>query len=168
MKELTAISDRATEILEIVNTVYRDTGISLPERQYVTIGGLGTSVHDCPQVTVSFGSLDPSVSVSQPINNACMDAFSATFVIEIVRCATPIAAEGATPAGGRRGSKPLIPSAESLGLYGVDRMKDAVLLHEVAKAITEDYPVIGEVNYALGFTEASDMQGVTLTISVTV
>jgi hypothetical protein len=94
-------ADIADHILNTVVTTYADHGISLPERRYLAVGGQGSTVHDCEQVTVSFEqgySGRPGAQAQEPVK--CNSLRTGVYVIEVVR-ALPIRQPQCRPVLGR-------------------------------------------------------------------
>ena len=79
-------ADIADHILNTVVTTYAEHGISLPERRYLAVGGQGSTVHDCEQVTVSFEqgySGRPGAQAQEPVK--CNSLRTGVYVVEVVR-----------------------------------------------------------------------------------
>jgi len=127
--------DLADRILETVVATYADHEVELPERRYLAVGGSGSTVHDCEQVTVSFEqgySGLPGNQAMEPVK--CAGPRSGVFVIEVVR-ALPLsnteAANPATPVPSRYGnvtSGVAILPAEVQSAIARKQMRDAMLL----------------------------------------
>lgn len=81
--EFVELADR---VLNTVVATYADHGVELPERRYLAVGGAGTTVHDCEQLTVSFEQGYSGLPGSQAQEPAkCAGPRSAVFIIEVVR-----------------------------------------------------------------------------------
>lgn len=96
-------------ILNTVVATYADHGVELPTRRYLAVGGAGSTVHDCEQVTVSFEQGYSGLPGNQAMEPAkCGGPRSAVFVIEVVR-ALPLpnttAANPTTPVQSRYGTE---------------------------------------------------------------
>lgn len=76
----------ADHILNTVVATYADHGIDLPERRYLSVGGQGSTVHDCEQVTVSFEqgySGRPGAQAQEPVK--CNSLRTGVYIVEVVR-----------------------------------------------------------------------------------
>lgn len=76
----------ADHILNTVVATYADHGIDLPARRYLAVGGQGSTVHDCEQVTVSFEqaySGKPGMQAQEP--SKCDSIRSGVYLVEVVR-----------------------------------------------------------------------------------
>lgn len=76
----------ADHILNTVVATYADHGIDLPARRYLAVGGQGSTVHDCEQVTVSFEqgySGRPGAQAQEPVK--CASMRTGVYIIEVVR-----------------------------------------------------------------------------------
>lgn len=86
MPELNDIIDTCELLLETINRVYVEAGISIPDRQYYVIGGQGQTVHECEQVTVSWDQAYSGLPGNEAsIPARCDDVHTASFVVEVVR-----------------------------------------------------------------------------------
>lgn len=100
-------ADIADHILQTIVAVYAEHGIDLPARRYLSVGGQGSTVHDCEQVTVSFEqgySGLPGNQAQEPVK--CDTPRTGVYIIEVVReLAQPntSAANPATPVESRYG-----------------------------------------------------------------
>lgn len=80
------IVEMAEHILATVNRVYAEEGVSLPERQYFVIGGMGQTVHDCEQVTVSWSQTYSGMPGDEATQMAqCNGIHTGSFIVEVVR-----------------------------------------------------------------------------------
>lgn len=82
--------ETAEHILATIETVFAEHEVALPERRYLSVGGQGTTVHDGPQVTVTFEqgySGKPGQQAQEPAK--CDGPRTAVFAVEVVR-AIPI------------------------------------------------------------------------------
>jgi len=73
-------------ILNTVVATYADHQIALPERRYLAVGGQGSTVHDCEQVTVSFEqgySGRPGAQAQEPVK--CNSLRTGVYIVEVVR-----------------------------------------------------------------------------------
>lgn len=141
MPEVNDIIDVAEHLLATINRVYAEEGVPLPDRQYYVIGGQGQTVHDCPQVTVSwdqaYGGL-PANEASIPVT--CDGLHTASFVVEVVRQVntvrsadgSPVTGATATNVPGRYGGGVAgtvdAPKPEDFMREAKTQMQDAVLL----------------------------------------
>lgn len=159
----TDILDRATSILETINAVFGSEGVGLPDRQYITVGGTGTSVHDCEQVTVSFEAAKsglPGNDASIPEN--CPTSTAGVYGVEIVRCIP-------TSGGQARSKASIAPSEESLIDSATQQMIDAGVLLEVGKTVVADdsYITVGSFDVSVG-QASGGFQAIILALNVTV
>lgn len=79
-----AISHAMKEILNSINAVFEAEGISLPDRQYITIG---QASHDCEQLTISFEQLylgSPGDEAGVPLQ--CDAPRTIQVQVQLVRC----------------------------------------------------------------------------------
>lgn len=86
MPDLNDIVDMAEHLIGVINDVYVQENVPLPELQYYCIGGQGQTVHDCEQLTVSWDQAYsglPEAEASIPAQ--CDQIHTARFVIEVVR-----------------------------------------------------------------------------------
>lgn len=81
--EFVELADR---ILNTVVATYADHEVDLPARRYLAVGGPGSTVHDCEQVTVSFEQGYSGLPGNQAMEpSKCVGPRSAVFVVEVVR-----------------------------------------------------------------------------------
>lgn len=125
----------ADHILNTVVATYADHGVDLPVRRYLSVGGPGSTVHDCEQVTVSFEqgySGRPGAQAQEPAK--CASLRTGVYIIEVVR-ALPLsntsAANPETPVPSRYGEAvsgvQTLP-AEVQSTMARKQMVDAMLL----------------------------------------
>lgn len=100
MPELNDIVDLAEHLLATINRVFAEEGVELPARQYYVIGGQGQTVHDEPQLTVSWDQAYSGLPGNEAsIPARCDDIHTFSFVVEVVRPVTTVLnPEGAIPA----------------------------------------------------------------------
>lgn len=76
----------ADHILNTVVATYADHGVDLPTRRYLAVGGQGSTVHDCEQVTVSFEQGYSGLPGSQAQEPAkCATPRTGVYIVEVVR-----------------------------------------------------------------------------------
>lgn len=125
----------ADHILNTVVATYADHGVALPDRRYLAVGGQGSTVHDCEQVTVSFEqgySGLPGTQAQEPAK--CATPRTGVYIVEVVR-ATPNSnttnANPATVVPSRYGQTvtgfQMVP-AEVQSAHARKQMVDAMLL----------------------------------------
>jgi hypothetical protein len=76
----------ADHILNTVVATYADHQVDLPARRYLAVGGQGSTVHDCEQVTVSFEqgySGLPGNQAQEPAK--CATPRTGVYIVEVVR-----------------------------------------------------------------------------------
>jgi len=125
----------ADHILNTVVATYAEHGIDLPERRYLAVGGPGSTVHDCEQVTVSFEqgySGRPGAQAQEPVK--CNSLRTGVYIVEVVR-ALPLSntavANPSTPVPSRFGQVTTgveILPAEVQSAHARTQMVDAMLL----------------------------------------
>lgn len=89
--DLNDIIDMADHLLETIVKSYdeayqEDNTLTIPDRRYYTVGGQGSTVHDCEQITVTWDqgySGTPGDDASNPTR--CDEPFTLGFVVEVVR-----------------------------------------------------------------------------------
>lgn len=89
----------ADHILNTVVATYADHGVDLPARRYLAVGGQGTTVHDCEQVTVSFEqgySGRPGSQAQEPVK--CASMRTGVYIVEVVRALPSPNTDDANPA----------------------------------------------------------------------
>lgn len=89
----------ADHILNTVVATYADHGVDLPARRYLAVGGQGSTVHDCEQVTVSFEqgySGRPGAQAQEPVK--CASLRTGVYLIEVVRAVPAPNTAAANPA----------------------------------------------------------------------
>jgi len=76
----------ADHILNTVVATYADHGVDLPTRRYLAVGGQGSTVHDCEQLTVSFEQGYSGLPGSQAQEPAkCATPRTGVYIVEVVR-----------------------------------------------------------------------------------
>lgn len=130
-------AETASYLLRMVETVFAEHDVDLPSKRYLAIGGVGETVHDCEQVTVSFEqaySGKPGAQAQEPVK--CNSVRTGVFVVEVVR-ATPqpntTEANPATPIPSRYGieaSRVQELPADVMTVHAEKQMVDAMLLLE--------------------------------------
>lgn len=86
MFEKNEIVEIANLLLQTIVTTYGEHQVDLPARRYLSVGGLGSTVHDCEQVTVSFEqgySGLPGNQAQEPVK--CNSPRTGVFIVEVVR-----------------------------------------------------------------------------------
>ena len=89
----------ADHILNTVVATYADHGVALPDRRYLAVGGQGSTVHDCEQVTVSFEqgySGLPGTQAQEPAK--CATPRTGVYIVEVVRAVPNSNTADANPA----------------------------------------------------------------------
>lgn len=121
-------------ILNTVVATYADHGVSLPDRRYLSVGGVGMTVHDCEQVTVSFEQGYSGLPGSQAQEPAkCAGPRTGVFIVEVVRALpqpNTVAANPATlvpPRYGLETQVQILP-ADVQSAHARKQMVDAMLL----------------------------------------
>lgn len=159
------IFDLGQQILSIVNEVYAEHGVALPNRQYIAAGDASSIPHDCDQVVVSFGVLRPGLpgDATPPVN--CHTPTNAVFVVEIAR---PIPRLGAT--GGTSVRRSAIPEPNDIMETTRVQMIDARLLSETAKRCGQaSWPEIVSPPYSVTVGPPSGgYQGVVMEVNLVV
>lgn len=119
--------ETAEHILATIETVFAEHGVALPERRYLSVGGQGSTVHDGPQVTVTFEqgySGKPGNQAQEPVK--CDGPRTGVFSVEVVRPIPVANTPEATPTT-------QVPSRYGQVMTGVDTIEPAKLT-EVARA----------------------------------
>jgi hypothetical protein len=89
------LGDLALHILDAINDTFASAGVDLPTSQFVTLGGQGATTHLGEQLTVSVEELysgTPGDQAQEPVR--CNAPQSASFAVELVRCAPTGAVRG--------------------------------------------------------------------------
>ncbi len=164
--------DLADRILETVVATYADHEVELPTRRYLAVGGSGSTVHDCEQLTVSFEqgySGLPGNQAQEPAK--CAGPRSGVFVIEVVR---------ALPLPNTTSSNPAttIPSRYGTDVMGVatlpadvqseiarKQMKDAMLLLDAGLRAGETSLVGSLADVSAGAPQGG-FQAITLVLTI--
>lgn len=121
-----AIYNISSLLLTNIQAVYVEYGISLPARQYITVGGQGETVHDSEQVTVSWEQAYSGLPGAQSLTPVNRDKpRSAVFVSEVVRTIPGLSPQ----------AKP--PKMEDITLASKTQMTDAQLLMEAGLRTAE-------------------------------
>lgn len=137
MPEVNDIIDVAEHLLATINRVYAEEGVPLPARQYYVIGGQGQTVHDCPQVTVSWDQAYSGLPANEAsLPATCDQIHTASFVVEVVRPVATARSADEVVAGanvpGRYGAGAAgsvdAPKPEDFMREAKTQMQDAVLL----------------------------------------
>lgn len=128
----------ADEVMASIERVYAGAGLSLPQLRYITAGGIGDTVHDCEQVTISWEQSYTGLP-GNPMQEMtrCDGPTTSVFVIEIVRC-IPEATSGTRRAARSTPNsavQPVNTSERSEAAY--TQMRDAFLLREAGMAAGE-------------------------------
>jgi hypothetical protein len=127
--------ETAEHILATIETVFAEHEVALPERRYLSVGGQGTTVHDGPQVTVTFEqgySGRPGNQAQEPVR--CDGPRTGVFVVEVVRPIPVANTPEATPAT-------QIPSRYGQVVSGVDTIEPDKLT-DVAKTQMKDAMIL--------------------------
>jgi hypothetical protein len=141
--------ETARHILATIETAFAEHGVALPERRYLSVGGQGTTVHDCEQVTVTFEqgySGKPGNQAQEPVK--CNEGRTAVFVVEVVRAVPTVNTAEATP-------QTTVPSRYGQVVSGVDTI-DPEKLTEVAERQMRDAVILLDAGIRAGQTA---MQG---------
>lgn len=140
-----------------VQGIYEQAGVSLPGRQYWT---LGTPVWDCEQLVVSFVQAyfgPPGDEATRP--QPCDGVRSAALKVEVVRC---------IPTVGKRG---FAPSAEAIQEMSEQLAIDAYLLLDLAPLLDmwdPGYPGMGVIATVDSTDGEGGYQGVTLSVTTAI
>lgn len=114
----------AERILNTVVATYADHEVELPVRRHLAVGGSGSTVHECEQLTVSFEQGYSGLPGNQAMEpSKCAGPRSAVFVVEVVRALPQPNTTAANPTT-------TVPSR-----YGTDVSGVAVLPAEVQSTI---------------------------------
>jgi hypothetical protein len=126
----------ADHILNTVVATYADHGVDLPERRYLAVGGQGSTVHDCEQLTVSFEqgySGLPGTQAQEPAK--CATPRTGVYIIEVVRALPLPNTAAARPDGtmvpsryGQTAAGVQILPADVQSAHARKQMVDAMLL----------------------------------------
>lgn len=161
----------ADHIMNTVVATYAEHGIDLPARRYLAVGGVGMTVHDCEQLTVSFEQGYSGLPGNQAETPArCGGPRTGVYVIEVVRAvAEPntAVANPATPAPSRFGQEvtgvqPLPPDVQSD--IARKQMVDAMLLLDAGLRAGETTLTGSLVDVSAGQPQGG-FQGMILTLT---
>lgn len=163
--DINRITGKATMILESIQANFLANGISLPERQYLAVGELGSTAHDKEQLTVGFSNMADGLPMGN-VSNAtpCASPDHGIFYVELVRC-TPLVK---TVSGGL---KTILPSNEEMTSYATIRMQDAWLLKRVAEELAQNINFTYTKSCIYGVSlppESGGVQAVVLSINTAV
>lgn len=118
---LYAFADR---LMETVVSVFMSAGVPLPDRKLITVG---TPVHDCEEVVVTFQQVSKGLPGQDPVPQNCNAPSTASFEVHLVRCFPTIQGRGN-----------LAPSPEVLTVNAEGLMVDAWLLMAAADEVNSD------------------------------
>lgn len=124
---LEGISEKAQLILDHLVAVYAESGVEIPARRFLAIGGRGQTVHSTSQVTVSWEQSYSGLPQHQsqfPVKRT--QPWTAVFVVEVVRD---------LPGMNNRGTE---PSAATMTAMAASQMQDAQLMIEAGRRAFED------------------------------
>lgn len=125
----------ADHILNTVVATYADHGVDLPARRYLAVGGQGSTVHDCEQLTVSFEqgySGLPGTQAQEPAK--CNTPRTGVYIVEVVRALPSPNTTDANPATmvpsryGQVATGVQVLPAEVQSAHARKQMVDAMLL----------------------------------------
>lgn len=159
MIDLLEISNAANKIKTAIENIFTENIIDLPDRRYITVGGMGTVAYDCPQLTVSWQETsnglpnNPQIGVT---NRNCATMHSAVFIVELVRPIPISLNEGVPP-------EPILIEEASVKL-----MKDAVLLHEAGEIAAEDSLLNGGTITISAGDPSGGLQSIIMTIAMVI
>jgi hypothetical protein len=154
---LNGISEKAQLILAKVQEVFTETGVALPTRQFLAIGGQGQTVHSSAQVSVSWAQSYSGLPQHQsqfPVKRT--QPWTAVFIVEVVRDLP-----GMTP----RGTE---PSADVLSAGAVSQMQDAQLLIEAGRRSFEDAWEQSGIADVTASMPSGLLQAVTMTVMLVI
>lgn len=81
------IANMFDRMLDQINSVFEQAGVSLPSRQYAYAGELGATSYDCEQLTLSLGQIYSGTPGAQsPVPTKCNEPITGVFYVELVRC----------------------------------------------------------------------------------
>lgn len=155
------------ELLECIVQVYAESGVSLPEKRYTTVGGIGTTPHDCEQLTISWEQAYSGLPGDQSQELvACDGPVTSVFVVELVRCIPSDL--NVVKRGARSTSATLTPEVptETREQTSKTQMRDAYLLRTAGMNSSES-PLIAH-NGALVDASAGQPQGAYQAIIMTI
>ena len=176
-EDLNRIVTIAQEILDTINDVFESNGISLPSRQYKTVGPIEDTTHDFTgddgQLTVSFGGLRLGVTPNSNgmIRANCSANYIATFFIELVRCTPQPKGAGNSKNYGGTNTKysSTAPQEDKMNSYGEIRMRDTWLLLRSAQNMQSMFGTLNDLglNIVPG-KEDGAVQAIRLSVDVLV
>lgn len=138
----------ADEILTRMNTIARQRGITLPDRQIIYPAAIP---EDCEQVAIMLTGWQPTV-VGDDYGGGCLRfKWAANFSITIIRCSPAIM--------DKRGK---MPTAEAMNESGLIASNDSDILVDLVNSFTEFGPEFALVAAA----PEGGFQGVQLTVSL--
>lgn len=176
-EDLNRIVTRSQEFIETINDVFTSNGISLPARQYVTVGPIEETTHDFHgsegQLTISFGNLRLGITPNSTgaIRGGCVENYIATFFIELVRCTPQPVGGGNSKNYGATNSKytNTAPKEDKMNSYGEQRMRDVWLLLRSVQNMRGNHSTLHDLatNIVPG-KEDGGVQAIRLTVEVLV
>lgn len=167
----TQLFDMAKQVLDEVVAQFAEVGVELPERQYVHIGGMADTAHDCEQVTVSIEQHYAGTPEEEALAGATCDTQrTVAFVVEVVRCIPNMQSKG-----GRGGAAYRPPNSEEMNKYSELRSQDMLIMLDTGAIISDKfYEFSGFMNGSGGLFDVSpgspsgNMQGVILNLTTIV
>lgn len=148
----------AESLLINIRELFSANNVSLPERQYVSVGPENTTAHDCPQLTVTFKNISDGLSYNDvPRMLTCHTFQSGIFFVELVR--------SIPTTGSAQGLRVSMPSPEELSESAKNMARDAKLFREVVNIVSQDHNITDKPMYSISFGEPSGgFQAVQLSI----
>jgi hypothetical protein len=144
-------------LLNTIVSTYADHGVALPERRYLAVGGIGDTVHDCEQVTVSFEQAYSGTPGNQAMEPAkCDSPRSGVFIVEVVRYIPTVntvdtAPDTLTPSryGIVKSGVALLPDDKQSDIARA-QMRDAMLLLDAGMRAADNQMAGATVDVAAG------------------
>lgn len=152
------IFDLAKHVLEIIRSRFAEYEVELPSRQFVQIGGRGSTVHEGEQLSISMEQVYsglPGAQAQEPTR--CSEPMTVVFGVELVRCVP-------TPSNGGRSTKPMPVSVEKIEETAEQQSKDAQILLEAGLIAAESTWLQGGMADVTAGTPEGGMQALVMTV----
>mgnify|MGYP001592307354 CR=1 FL=1 len=127
-------------ISDVIETLYMQAGVELPDRQFTAVGDVASSLAwDCEQVTINFVNAYYG-NPGQPITVAtnCPPMMSADFVVQVTRCVP-------NPTVARAGTKVKAPAVAAIEGSTLIQAVDSQILLQASSAMSSAQPMLASV-----------------------
>lgn len=149
----------AEYVQRVIVETFQQAGVTLPDRRIILVGGSGSAVHDCEQLSISLEqtySGAPGDQAQEPVK--CDAPLTCVFGIELVRC-VPQPSEG-------RSTKPQSVTPADYAKAAAIQMKDAELLMEAGLAAAEGTYLRGGMADVTAGTPSGGLQAMVMSLVI--